>query len=129
MKKLLGLIAIATVSINCAAFQLTLPLGGTSSGPTTKRTRPTSKTLNGTVVDKSDRPIPGAVVYLKNMKTLAVKSFFAQSDGSYRFPQLALNTDYEVYAEKDGKKSDMKAVSQFDDRYTPTIILCIDMNK
>ena len=74
MKKLLGLIAIAAVSINCAAFQLTLPLGGTSSGPTTKRTRPTSKTLNGTVVDKSDRPISGAVVYLKNMKTLAVKS-------------------------------------------------------
>ena len=129
MKKLLGLIAIATVSINCVAFQLTLPLGGSSSSPTPKKTRPTSKILNGTVVDKSDRPIAGAVVYLKNMKTLAVKSFFAQSDGSYRFPQLALNTDYEVYAEKDGKKSDMKTISQFDDRYTPTIILCVDLNK
>ena len=64
--------------------------------------------LNGTVEDKSEQPIAGAVVYLKNMKTLAVKSFFAQKDGSYRFPQLALNTDYEVYAEKDGKKSDLR---------------------
>ena len=85
--------------------------------------------LTGTVLDKSDQPIAGAVVYLKNMKTLAVKSFFAQKDGTYRFPQLALNTDYEVYAEKDGKKSDTKTISQFDDRYAPTINLRIDVNK
>jgi hypothetical protein len=129
MKRLLGLVAIATVSVSCVAFQITLPLGGSSSSPTPKKTRPTSKMLNGTVTDKSDQPIAGAVVYLKNMKTLTVRSFFAESNGSYRFPQLALNTDYEVYAEKDGKKSDVKMVSQFDDRYTPTINLCIDLNK
>ena len=54
---------------------------------------------------------------------------FAQADGGYRFPQLALNTDYEVYAEKDGKRSDTKTVSQFDDRFTPTINLRIDLSK
>jgi hypothetical protein len=69
------------------------------------------------------------VVYLKNMKTLAVKSYFADKVGAYRFPQLALNTDYEVYAEKDGKKSGVKTISQFDDRYNPTINLRIDLNK
>lgn len=129
MKKIVGLVGIAIVSISCMAFQLTLPLGGTSSEPSPKKTRPTSKLLNGTVTDDSDKPIAGAVVYLKNMKTLAVKSFFADKDGSYRFPQLALNTDYEVYAEKDGKKSGVKTISQFDDRFTPTINLRIDLNK
>ena len=130
MKKLFCLLGIVVFSASCMA-QITIPMtgGGIGAGSTPKATRPTSKTLNGTVMDKSEQPIGGAVVYLKNMKTLAVKSFFAQKDGSYRFPQLALNTDYEVYAEKDGKKSDTKTISQFDDRYTPTINLRIDVNK
>jgi len=129
MKQLFIALAFAAVLVSCASAQLTLPLGGTSSEPTPKRTKPTSKTLTGTVTDKSEQPIPGAIVYLKNMKTLAVKSFFAQRDGAYRFPQLALNTDYEVYAEKDGKKSDTKTISQFDDRFNPTIHLRINLDK
>ena len=100
-------------------------MGGTG-GTSAKKTRPTSKMLTGSVLDKSDQPVPGAVVYLKNMKTLAVKSFFAQKDGTYRFPQLALNTDYEIYAEKDGKKSDTKSVSQFDDRSQVYIVLKVN---
>ena len=129
MKKFLGLLVIATVSVGCMAAQLTIPMGGSSGEATPKKIKPTSKMLNGTVQDKTDQPVAGAVVYLKNMKTLAVKSFFAQKDGSYRFPQLALNTDYEVYAEKDGRKSDTKTISQFDDRFSPTINLRIDVNK
>ncbi len=130
MKKALRLVAMALLAVSSVAAQLTLPLGSTSSGGSTpKKTRPTSKMLNGSVLDKNDQPIAGAVVYLKNMKTLAVKSFFAQQDGTYRFPQLALNTDYEIYAEKDGKKSDVKSISQFDDRFAPTINLRIDLSK
>jgi len=129
MKRLFAVLAIATLVAACAAAQINLPLGGSSSEPTPKRTRPTSKMLTGTVTDKSDQPIAGAVVYLKNAKTLVVKSFFTQENGSYRFPQLALNTDYEVWAEKDGKKSATKGVSQFDDRFTPTINLRINLEK
>ena len=129
MKKFLGLLVIAMVCVGCMAAQLTIPMGGLSGEGTPKKTKPTSKMLNGTVQDKTDQPVAGAVVYLKNMKTLAVKSFFAQKDGAYRFPQLALNTDYEVYAEKEGKKSDVKTISQFDDRFSPTINLRIDLSK
>ena len=129
MKRFLGWLAIAAISVGCMALQVNIPLTGSPGGSTPKPTRPTSKMLNGNVTDKSDQPIPGAVVYLKNMKTLAVKSFFAQKDGSYRFPQLALNTDYEVYAEKDGRKSDTKTISQFDDRFNPTVNLRIDLSK
>lgn len=129
MKRFLIALSVALALATCLTAQLTLPLGGSSSEPTPKKTKPTSKMLTGIVTDKSDQPIPGAVVYLKNMKSLAVKSYFAQADGGYRFPQLALNTDYEVYAEKDGKRSDTKTVSQFDDRFTPTINLRINMDK
>src|SRR5208337_4823748 len=122
MKKLFVSVALATMLAAGAAAQVNLPLGGSSS-------EPTPKMLTGTVTDKSDQPISGAVVYLKNSKTLVVKSFFTQENGSYRFPQLALNTDYEVWAEKDGKKSATKGVSQFDDRFTPTVNLRIDTGK
>ena len=130
MKKFLAALAIATVFAVGAAAQVNIPItGGGLGGSSPKQPKPTSKMLTGTVTDKGDNPITGAVVYLKNSKTLSVKSFFTERNGSYRFPQLALNTDYEVYAEKDGKKSPTKTISQFDDRYTPTINLQIDVNK
>ena len=130
MKKLMFALAIVTVLATCVAAQVNIPIIG-SNGPGigTKAPKPTSKMLTGTVSDKGDHPIAGAVVYLKNTKSLAVKSYFTQENGSYRFPQLALNTDYEIYAEKDGKTSKTKTVSQFDDRFTPTINLSIDVNK
>ena len=128
MKKVFAALALAVLFATCGAAQVNLPLGGSgSSNP--KKPRPTSKMLTGTVADKSEKPIVGAVVYLKNSKTLVVKSFFTQEDGTYRFPQLALNTDYEIWAEKDSKKSDTRHISQFDDRFTPTVNLRIDMNK
>jgi hypothetical protein len=129
VKRFAVIFALAAAFALAASAQLTLPLGGSSSEPTPKKTRPTSKTLTGTVTDKADQPVQGAVVYLKNAKTLVVKSFFTQENGSYRFPQLALNTDYEVWAEKDGKKSVSKSVSQFDDRFSPTINLRINTDK
>lgn len=129
MKRFLVLGALVLVLYAAAIAQVTLPLGGSPGGSAPKRTRQTAKMLTGTVTDKADQPITGAVVYLKNSKTLAVKSYFTQQDGTYRFPQLALNTDFEVWAEKDGKKSDSKGISQFDDRYNPTINLRIDLNK
>jgi len=121
---------VLAFALALSAFgQINLPLNGSSTEPTPKKTRPTSKTLTGTVTDKSDQPIAGARVYLKNSRTLVVKSFFSEENGSYRFPQLALNTDYEVWAEKDGKKSDNKSVSQFDDRFSPVVNLRIDLTK
>jgi hypothetical protein len=128
MKKVLFALVVAAIVGVCAQAQVNIPLTGASPrDPDSKKTKPTSKMLSGVVTDKGDKPIPGAVVYLKNMKTLAVKSFFADKEGAYRFPQLSLYTDYEVYAEKDGKKSSTKSVSQFDDRFNPTINLTIDL--
>jgi len=99
------------------------------SSSTRRASRITSRTLTGLVLDKSDKPISNAVVYLKNTKTLAVKTFIALNDGSYRFPELSPNIDYELYAEKDGKRSDSKVLSQFDDRPKPNINLRINTAK
>ena len=79
-----------------------------------------ARSLQGQVINDADAAVPGAIVYLKNTKTLAVKTFFADKDGRYRFNALSPNIDYEVYAEHDGKKSDTKTLSSFDSRKQAT---------
>jgi hypothetical protein len=129
MKRILGVLLFGALAIGCMAGQFNIPMGSQGPSGRTKNQKITSRNLSGLVLDKSDRPIQGAVVYLKNTKTLAVKSFFSQQDGAYRFPELPLNIDFEVWAEKEGKKSGQKTMSQFESRANPTINLHIDMDK
>ena len=86
---------------------------------------PQVRALTGQVMDSRDQPIAGAIVYLKNTKTMAVKTFIVSQDGMYRFNALSPNVDYEVYAEHNGKKSDTKTLSSFDSRKTAYINLKI----
>jgi hypothetical protein len=71
--------------------------------------------LYGKVLDQADNPVVNSIVYLTNSRTHAVKTYIVGQDGTYRFPGLS-NVDYEVYAQINGRKSDTKSVSQFDDR-------------
>ena len=87
----------------------------------------TGRLLTGKVLDRHDNPLPNAVVYLSNTRTRAVKSYIVGPDGSYRFPELSPNIDYDVYGQFKGLKSDTKTVSQFDDRKQVNIILRIDL--
>lgn len=87
------------------------------------------RTLDGLVRGQGDAPLAGAVVYLKNVKTLAVKSLYTGEDGSYRFNALSPNSDYEVFAEYNGKRSDTKTLSSFDSRAAARINLKIDVAK
>lgn len=75
-----------------------------------------TRTLNGHVLDRRDDPISKAIVYLKNTRSLAVKTYITEADGSYHFPALSPNVDYEVYAEHHGARSDTKTLSAFDNR-------------
>lgn len=85
----------------------------------------TMRTLTGQV-QGSGGPVAGAVVYLKNTKTLAIKSFIADNGGNFRFPALSPNVDYEVYAESNGKRSEVKILSSLDSRQNPTVNLKLD---
>jgi hypothetical protein len=86
-----------------------------------------SRLLTGQVMDRStDTPLPNAVVYLKNVKSSAVKTFIADSQGNFRFPGLSQNVDYEVYAEFQGKRSEVKTISSFDGR--PQVKMSLRVN-
>ena len=58
-------------------------------------------------------PMEGAVVYLENPKTLDIKSYLTQADGRFHFNQLAPQTDYDLWAEKNGQQSKHKFISLF----------------
>ena len=85
-----------------------------------------TRIVQGTVMDASNNPVPGAVVQLKDTKTLQVRSFFTQQNGDYHFAGLSTNVDYELKALKDGASSSSKTLSVFDSRKKPVINLKLD---
>lgn len=85
--------------------------------------------VQGKVVDSNGAGIKGATVYLKDGRTLAVKSYVANDDGGYRFGQLVQSADYQVWAEANGKKSGVKSISSFDTRNEFNITLKVDTGK
>jgi len=90
-----------------------------------KKDKPQERLLFGKVLDQQDNPVVGSIVYVTNMRTHAVKTYIVGQEGTYRFPGLSM-MDYEVYAQYNGRKSDTKSVSQFDDRSQVYIDLRID---
>ena len=87
------------------------------------------RSVHGIISDKAETPIPAAVVFLKNTRTNAVRSYIADDTGNYRFSGLDPNTDYELHAEKDGAKSPTRTISSFESRKEIVVNLKIDAKK
>jgi hypothetical protein len=83
------------------------------------------RSVSGKVLSAQEQPLQKAVVHLKNTKTLVIKTYITEPDGTYRFSALSPNVDYEIYAEKEGQRSDTKTLSAFDNRKQLTVTLKI----
>jgi hypothetical protein len=101
-------------------------LSAVSGASSDKKEKQVGRLLFGKVLDQQDNPVVDAVVYVTNTRTRAIKTYIVGKDGSYRFPALSTAIDYEVYAQFNGKKSDTKSVSQFDDRSQVYLVLKVD---
>jgi hypothetical protein len=77
-----------------------------------------TRSVQGVVSDSGGSPIPGAIVQLKNTKTLQVRSFVTKEDGSYYFHGLSSNTDYDLKAESGNLQPSSRTLSSFDSRRT-----------
>lgn len=122
LRVLLSLVMLSAPVVFTSTSVLAAPLQLVGRDSKEDKTR----LLTGKVLDAGDNPLPNAVVYLTNTHTRSVKTYIVGPDGSYRFPALQPNIDYEVYAQYNNRKSHTKTVSQFDDRSQVYISLKID---
>src|SRR5947199_10730817 len=72
--------------------------------------------VHGVTMDKGESPVGSVVVFLKNTRSNAIRSYISDDQGNYRFSGLDPNTDYEVHAEKDGAQSQTRTISSFDSK-------------
>jgi hypothetical protein len=120
-------------SVALGSLSIFLALGvavvGGSASLAMAQARSAARAVQGKVVDKGDAALKGAVVYLKDDHSLAVKSFITDGSGTFRFAQLSQSTDYELWAELDGKKSKTRTISSFDNKNEFVMDLKIDTGK
>jgi hypothetical protein len=88
--------------------------GSGAAAETTKV--PKLRTIEGLVCSKEGTPIQGAVVYLQDSKSLAVKSYLSDGQGRFHFRQLSMSADFDLWAELNGKRSKTKNISQFNSK-------------
>jgi hypothetical protein len=123
IKRSFLILMITVAALVCSGAAQSVSLG---ASPVSDKHDP-GRNVTGQVLSKSDAPLSEAIVYLKNTKTLTIKSFITEKDGGYRFHGLTPNIDYEIYAEYQGQKSGAKTLSSFDNRSNVTLNIHIDV--
>jgi hypothetical protein len=74
------------------------------------------RVVSGIVTDAGSSPVPAATVFLKDLKSKTIRSFTSDPTGKFRFAQVDMAEDHELWAEKAGHKSAVKTVSEWDAR-------------
>lgn len=74
------------------------------------------RVVMGKVSDSDSAAVTGATVFLKNLKTKSIRSYATTGDGKFRFTQVNMAEDYDLWAEKSQKKSATKSISSWDSR-------------
>ena len=86
-----------------------------------------TRTVEGKVTSAANQPVAKASVLLKNTKTLQIRSFITQDDGSYHFAGLGTDVEYQLQARgPDGASSSWKTLSVFDSKKTAIINLKLE---
>jgi len=109
-------------TLGAAAFQWT----------SDKKDKPRDRShrdVAGMVMLQDESPVSGAVVKLKNLRNLQVRSFITQTDGKYVFQNLSSSVDFELKAEFKGMASATKALTIYDTRLDPVINLKLEPAK
>ena len=88
-----------------------------------------TRSVSGTVRGLKDEAVEGAVVQIKDTRTLRVRSYITKADGNYCFHGLSKNSDYELKAEFGGNASGKKTLSVYDSRQNAVINLQLEETK
>ncbi|MCC6262099.1 MAG: carboxypeptidase regulatory-like domain-containing protein [Bryobacterales bacterium] len=81
------------------------------------------RAVEGVVKDSGGSPVNGAIVQLKDTKTLQIRSFITRENGAYMFQGLKKSVAYELKAKFKDRESSPKLLTIFDERQRATIDL------
>ncbi len=109
-----------------AGLLMSVPTAARAQSRKEKAEEASKRSLEGLVTDGGDNVLVGAVVKLKDLKTLQVRSFITKDDGKYHFYGLSINTDYEVSADSNGLSSKPRTLSVYDSRKKPNLDLKVE---
>lgn len=87
------------------------------------------RVVEGKVIGSDDAAVKGAIVYLKDTRSLEIRTFISTADGSFRFGQLSMDTDYTLWAELNGKRSKEKVITSYDTKHLVRATLRVDTKK
>jgi hypothetical protein len=74
------------------------------------------RVVSGYVSDADGNLVVGATVFLKDLKSKNIRSYSSAERGRFRFANVNMTEDHDLWAEKDGKKSAVKSISTWDAR-------------
>ena len=111
LAKPVRIVAVLMVAAVCGA-----PAGAQKKTREERREEANSRSVMGTITGADDMPAAGAVVQLKDMRTLQVRSFITQTDGTYHFYGLKADIDYQLTARSGDATAPAKTLSVFDSR-------------
>lgn len=86
-----------------------------------------TRMVTGKVVAQGGEPLEGAVIQIKNLQSLEIRSFLARADGSFQFTGLNPDIDYEVKASYRGRWSKVHSVSRFSSKPVVEVLITIDL--
>jgi hypothetical protein len=123
---------LAAAALMAPAQQLPAPQ--TPNPPLFKGEKPkkddASRSVSGVVRDAEDKLASGAIVKIKDTKSLAIRSFITKDDGAYNFQGLSASVDYEIKAEsREAGSSPTKVLSVYDNRKAAIINLKLEAKK
>lgn len=107
---------VARLLLVLAAGLIAAPTSMVLGTPAAQAQNLGQRVVSGRVVDPNAASVVGATVFLRSLKTKAIRSYTTASDGRFRFAQVNMVEDFELWADKDGKKTPVKTVSTWDSR-------------
>ncbi|HEY1895940.1 MAG TPA: carboxypeptidase-like regulatory domain-containing protein [Terracidiphilus sp.] len=108
--------SMAAAAVYVALAAGLVPLGRNGALPAAQAQNLGQRVVTGSVHDVDSAAVSGATVFLQNLKTKSIRSYTSAKDGRFRFVQVNMSDDYNLWAEKNGKKSAIKTVSSWDAR-------------
>lgn len=87
------------------------------------------RNVEGVVRQPDGKPAPQAVVQLKNMKNLQIRSYITNDEGKYQFQSLSTSIDYELTATYHDMAAPKRQLSVFDTRLDAIVNLQLEPKK